>query len=93
MGQSFYDCVPSGTHTQAQAQAACAAFTGNAGQCVVPIPALCGTSQPTSSVCSNVPGASSFHCWEYGGPSPGTVQTGTGTNLVFCPASGDPTWN
>jgi hypothetical protein len=91
VGQTFYDCVASKTYTQAQAQAACIAYTGNGLFCVVPSPAFCLAQ--TNSVCSNVPGASTWYCWEYAGPSPGTVQKALLANSVACPASGDPSWN
>ncbi len=92
-GQTFYDCTAPRTYNQTQAQSACAAFTGNGLFCVTPSAAFCGTLQQTTSVCSNVPGATTYYCWEYAGPSPGTVQKTTLSNAVVCPASGDPTWN
>jgi hypothetical protein len=97
LGQSFYDCVAQGTHTQAQAKAACAAFTGDAGSCTMSSACcddslgLCITVQSTDAVCGMI--SAQCHCWSYVGDDSGTVQTPDAGCAEVCPASGDPGWN
>jgi hypothetical protein len=87
--QTYYDCVPLGTYTQAQALAACTAFTGNSAQCTDAPFGLCGTAR---GVCSS--GASTCWCWAYAGSAAGTVDESTGGVCPgACPTGQGPRWN
>jgi hypothetical protein len=92
LGQTFFDCVPLGTHNQAQAFEACAAFTGNMSLCVA-----VGCA-PGNEVCST--GFTSCACWKYQGnnvghvSSPGaTGEGGSEGGICICPNAASPTWN
>jgi hypothetical protein len=95
-GTSYYDCVPQGTFTLAQAMKACTAYTGSASQCAS---FSCVTSTNGPIVCST--GAMSLNCicWSYAGNNVGYLDNaggppGPGGNNCFCPdPSFDPTWN
>jgi hypothetical protein len=97
LGQAFYDCVARGTHTQAQARAACSAFTGDAGACTMSSACcddslgLCITVQSTDAVCGRV--SSQCHCWSYAGNDSGTVQAPDAGCAEICPSAADPGWN
>jgi hypothetical protein len=90
-GQNFYDCVASGTHNEAQALEACAAFTGASS--------ACAASQSTAfcpfgfvkSACGSSGGT--CYCWQYSGHYVGTVEVGATNCKPSCGATGDPTWN
>jgi hypothetical protein len=94
--QNFYDCKDKGTHNQAQAQAACAAYTGSAGACSAS-QVCCGVLFPIcfgtigSSVCGTANGK--CYCWQYDGPNPGRVSAVSGRCTASCGAGSDPTWN
>jgi hypothetical protein len=94
VGQSFYDCNPTGTHTLASAIEACLAYAktvgGNANDCVggwgcpqgsMQNVAVCYSAQGGMVVCSN-------YCWTYIGATTGDVQScqGACTNSLA-------TWN
>lgn len=92
LGQAFFDCVPLGTHNQAQALEACAAFTGNMSLCV---PVGCS---PGMEVCST--GFTSCACWKYQGSNIGHVsmpggagEGGSGGGTCICPNAASATWN
>jgi hypothetical protein len=97
VGDSFYDCNPSGTHTMAEATAACAAYTGSNSQCsgsslccALNLVGLCvGTT--SESICGSVQG--NCFCWQYSGNAPGTVQAVSGKCTAACGATTDPAWN
>lgn len=97
IGQSFYDCVEAGTHTQPQARAACVTFTGDAGACKTSSACcddslgLCITVQSTDAICGAASGT--CHCWSYLGHDSGTVQTPDAGCAEICPSAGDPGWN
>jgi hypothetical protein len=82
LGQTFWDCTPSGTYNQTEAFAACAAFTGNA--------ALCSPGACNRSVCST--GAPTCACWTYSGSFSGRV-TSSSTTYCMCNSSGAAIWN
>jgi hypothetical protein len=96
VGQNFYDCNQQGSHTQGQAQAACAAFTGNASACS-PSSTCCGLfvgiclGTTASSECGSVGGK--CYCWQYAGQNIGTVQTVSGNCSASCGSGSDPSWN
>jgi hypothetical protein len=88
-GQSFYDCVSTGTYNAAQAQEACAAHPGG-GPCTA-LGLACG-SLAWELICTQ--GASDCYCWEFMGPNPGTVQINANNNVCACSTGpGLPTWN
>jgi hypothetical protein len=88
VGQTFYDCQPTGTYTQSQATAACVAFTGSSTQCQSAPLGLCGSSR---AICSN--GAATCWCWTYSGTGVGTVQKQTGFCPSGCPSASGTMWN
>jgi hypothetical protein len=96
VGQSFYDCAPSGTYNATEQLAACAAFTGDATKCTN-VSSLCLFVQPVG-VCST--GASQCYCWylpnppapDASGPPLGLVQSST-SSTCMCPSATGPTWN
>ncbi|MGH7270240.1 MAG: hypothetical protein ACREJ3_07385, partial [Polyangiaceae bacterium] len=75
VGKSYFDCSGTDTHSQTEAQLACQAYTGSpctpsqSGPCNCFI-LLCGPS--AKSYCGTV--GSSCYCWQYSGPSAGTLQ-------------------
>jgi hypothetical protein len=86
---NFYDCVSTGTYTQALAMDACTAFTGDSS--------LCSAGQCTNAadagtgdfvVCGQQNAAGACPCWEYQGPSVGKVTIGNGTHLLDCVCPG-----
>jgi hypothetical protein len=85
VGQSFFDCVAAGTHTVAQATAACAAFTGDASQCHASTP--CG-----SAVCSDG-STTACDCGFYGGLDNGKVSSARAGSCSCNARGSDPTWN
>ncbi len=89
VAQTFFDCVPLGTHTEAQAMAACTAFTGNTSLCVEAPFGACGSGR---EVCSN--NARTCQCWQYAGKASGTVETRIGIVCrTACPTGQGPMWN
>jgi hypothetical protein len=93
VGQTFPDCVALGTYEQAQAQAACTAFTGNGGQCASStVMCLLIILGPVQSVCGSASGK--CYCWDYAGMGAGTVQTASVSSCsAVCPMTMDPAWN
>ena len=101
VGQSFYDCNAQGSHNQAQAQAACTAYTGNAGACTPSTVSCCsglkignlclGTTTTGSSVCGSTGG--NCNCWQYSGPNAGKVESEGSSCNASCGGNGDPSWN
>jgi hypothetical protein len=94
LGNSFYDCQPLGTHTQAQATAACAAFTGSVAQCSV---FTCTNPTMGPIICSDL-SPTACACWSYGGGNIGHVYNSglPGGANCFCPSASpppDPSWN
>jgi hypothetical protein len=98
---SYDDCNPNGTG-QAQAQAACEAFTGSAAAChTSTLGCLCLVvcAQQATSICGMSGGQ--CYCWQYGGtgaalptPHAGTVQPGTGSGCTAaCGSGSDPTFD
>ena len=87
VGGTFYDCVPQGTYTQAQAFAACTSYTGNAAQCAV----YGCTANAGSLVCT--PGAApNCVCWKYDPGNSGV--NGKVSTTCTCPISaGATSWN
>jgi hypothetical protein len=94
VGDTFQDCVPSGTYNAMQALEACAAFTGSSADCMtescpsggggpgpgtIPGQAVCGTR---ASVCD---------CWAFAGAETGVVQSSNG-KCKPC-GNGGPAWN
>jgi hypothetical protein len=92
VGETFQDCVASGTHDPMQALEACSAFTGTSADCATesctsggggpgktPGQAVCGTR---ASVCD---------CWAFAGAEAGLVQSSNG-NCKPC-ANGGAAWN
>jgi hypothetical protein len=91
LGDSFYDCQPLGTHTQAQATAACAAFTGNVAECSV---FTCTDATMGPLICSDL-SATTCACWSYGGGNVGRVfdAMSPGAASCACPLTTDQSWN
>jgi hypothetical protein len=92
VGETFQDCVASGTHDPTQALEACSAFTGTSADCATesctsgsggpgktPGQAVCGTR---ASVCD---------CWAFVGAAVGLVQLSNG-NCKPC-GNGGAAWN
>jgi hypothetical protein len=94
VGQTFEDCVPSGTHDQMQAVAACTAFTGASASCMIqPCPGGGGgpgKSPPGQAACST--GASVCDCWTFAGAEVGLVQSTSSKKCDPC-ATGGTAWN
>jgi hypothetical protein len=87
--QTWYDCVPLGTYTQAQAMAACTAFTGDSAQCTDAPVGICG---PARGVCSS--GASTCWCWTFAGSAAGTAEHQPGPACpVACPTGQGSRWD
>jgi hypothetical protein len=94
LGQTFVDCVAAGTHDQAQALVACAAYTGNSSLCAVSSlscggTGLLGGGGRESPVCSS--GSKPCACWLFSGNESGRVSEPATT--CACPAQSSPTWN
>jgi hypothetical protein len=88
VGQTFYDCQPTGTYTESQAKAACLAFTGSSTQCqATPVGVFCSSR----GICSN--GAATCWCWTYSGTGAGTVEKQTGLCPSACPSASGTMWN
>jgi hypothetical protein len=94
VGQTFEDCVPSGTHDETQALAACTAFTGTSASCTIQ---SCpgggggpGKSPPGQAACST--GASVCDCWTFSGAEAGLVQSMNSKKCDPC-ANGGTAWN
>jgi hypothetical protein len=92
VGQTFEDCVPSGTHDQTQALAACTAFAGTS--CTIQ---SCqgggggpGKSPPGQGACST--GAAVCDCWTFAGAEVGLVQSTNSKKCDPC-ANGGTAWN
>jgi hypothetical protein len=96
VGQNFFDCNGQGSHNQAQAQAACTAYTGNASACS-PSNVCCGQEifvclgQTANSVCGSANGK--CYCWQYSGPNPGRVESEGSSCKASCGSGSDPSWN
>jgi hypothetical protein len=93
LGQTFVDCVAAGTHDQAQALAACAAYTGNRSLCAVSSLSCGGTGgfgggTRGSPVCSS--GSKPCACWSFAGSDSGRVSEPATT--CACPTQSSPTW-
>jgi hypothetical protein len=87
LGQTFYDCVPTGTHDHDQALEACAAFTGDATLCHVI--SACSNAK---TACSD--GAPTCACWTWTGPSSGHVEdSGQPAPACPCPSANAPAWD
>jgi hypothetical protein len=86
LGQSFYDCLPLGTITMAQAFEACLALTGDAGACAND-PVTCGAGD---QVCTTA--SSDCACWRYNGTNAGKVGR-SGSATCACLGSSAPAWN
>jgi len=84
VGQTFYDCVATGTYDQTQATEACAAFTGDASQCHVSTTCASGAT----AVCS-AGSATACDCWIFAGTGVGKVKT-NGAGSCTCHANGNP---
>jgi hypothetical protein len=94
LGQTFVDCVAADTHDQAQALAACAAYTGNSSLCAVSSLSCGGTGglgagTRESPVCSS--GSKPCACWLFSGTDSGRVSEPATT--CACPTQSSPTWN
>ncbi len=96
VAQSFYDCNAQKSYNQAQAQAACTAYTGNASACT-PSTTCCGITlgvclgTTAKSVCGSAGGK--CYCWQYSGPNPGKVESEGSSCSASCGGNGDPSWN
>jgi len=104
VGQTFEDCVPSGTYDGPQALRACAAFAGGSASCTIqscspvgpgPDEGVPGNGGPNEAVtgraaCST--GASVCDCWTFSGENAGRVQSTTSTTCDPC-AKGADAWN
>ena len=86
-GQSFYDCVTTGTYNQTQATEACAAYTGNQALCT----AYSCTGPGSNSVVCGTTGSVCI-CWNFSGSNVGHAHS-SGSSACACPASNDVTWN
>lgn len=82
VGQSWQDCVATGTYTAEQAIKACAALTGDASKCEVATACPTGTGIVDSGFTSYV--------WEYEGPLAGRVFGG---QAGCTPVGGTSVWN
>ena len=93
LGQTFSDCVSTGTINETQAYWACIAFTGDVSKCDDFIDA-CGSAPDTSSImCGDIDAAQDCGCWAYTGPVAGLVYNAPASNICECPFAGDPTWD
>jgi hypothetical protein len=96
IGQSFYDCVTTGTYSQAQATEACIAFTGDANKCDFGFSCNGSGSSVANAICNvTAPGPTSTcvsHCWWYSATGSGsaTSMVGKSGDCSCAPAS---TWN
>jgi hypothetical protein len=98
VGQSFYDCNRTMTYNQAQAQVACAAYTGSAEACSpsttccngLQIGSFC-TGVTAQSVCGSAAGK--CYCWQYEGPNSGRVESEGSSCKASCGGGSDPSWN
>jgi hypothetical protein len=97
VGQNFYDCNAQKTYTQAEAQAACTAYTGNASACT-PSSTCCGLSlgnvclgSTAHSVCGSTGGK--CNCWQWQGQNAGKVEAVGSGCTAACGGNGDPSWN
>ncbi len=96
VGQNFFDCNGQGSHNQAQAQAACTAYTGNASASS-PSNVCCGFGVPicfgqtADSVCGSANGTCC--CWQYSGPNAGRVQSEGSNCKPSCGSGSDPARN
>jgi hypothetical protein len=88
LGQHWSDCVPPGTFSLAEAEAARAAFpqagTDFVGSCPDPI-------HPSGAAAAVRQGATFCATWVYEGVAAGLVRLEQGTVCV-CPQPGDPSW-
>jgi hypothetical protein len=94
LGQTFVDCIAADTHDEAQALAACAAYTGNSSLCAVSTLSCGGTGglgggTRGSPVCSS--GSKPCACWSFSGSDSGRVSEPATT--CACPTQSSPTWN
>jgi hypothetical protein len=95
VGQTFDDCVPSGTHDEAQALAACSAFTGTSASCTIQSCQSGGGGGPGKTAvgqgaCST--GASVCDCWMFAGAEVGLVQSPKSKMCDPC-GNGGAAWN
>jgi hypothetical protein len=87
VNEFFYDCNPLGTHTMAQAMAACLAWTGSGALCS---DFSCGPGgSAPHAICYN--GTTNCGCWAYTGTISGHANFDA--TCKFCPGVGDTTWN
>jgi hypothetical protein len=97
VGQTFWDCQPTGSYDEQLAEDACAAFTGNSSQCTTGDCegqdggpdgdfVVCSSGSPTDCV-----------CWTYQGPNSGYVHNegASGISNCYCAnkQSGDPQYH
>ena len=93
VGQSYFDCNPAATYTEATAVSACTAYAvsvgSSAASCVGPL--TCSGS-PVPTVCfTNTAGKCANYCWQYTG-----VYADAGPGAVWdcaCPAHRVGSWN
>lgn len=86
VGQSFFDCVATGTYNQTQATEACVAFTGDATKCHQ---MLCGSSPSVCSDGSTV----ACNCWMYDWSGSGKVKTNGAGNCACKGNSNTASWD
>src|ERR1019366_5797192 len=87
VGQTFEDCVPSGTYDATQALRACAAFAGGSASCTIqscspggpgPDEGVPGSGGPNRAVTGQAAcsaGALACDCWTFSGENAGLVQS------------------
>jgi hypothetical protein len=96
VGQNFYDCNQQGSYSQAQAQEACTAYTGDETACA-PSSTCCGITlgvclgTTAQSVCGTAGGT--CYCWQYEGENPGKVESEGSSCTASCGSGSDPSWN
>jgi hypothetical protein len=94
VGQSYFDCNPAATYSEATAIAACTAYAASVGasaaSCVGPLTCP-GSAVPTICFSSGGAGKCANYCWQYTGVyldgGPGTVWD------CACPAHRVGSWN
>lgn len=96
LGNTFYDCVASGTYNVAQATEACVAFTNDAAQCNANFFCTAGADGGVIAqlVCSDT-SPTACACWTYSGVAVGHVANSglTGPLNCQCPQTSHPMWH
>ena len=104
VGQTFEDCVPSGTYDATQALRACAAFAGGSASCTIqscspggpgPDEGVPGSGGPNRAVTGQAAcsaGALACDCWTFSGENAGLVQSTKSTKCDPC-AKGADVWD